>query len=380
MNKLFRIFLSALLINTMFMSTVFADPISEQLQKQQNKLQQDKSSLKTVQNKRESMEINIENLDNQIEAKMSKTTETKNLISKKQLDIKNAEMQIQKIDTDILKDQDLFNSRVRVMYMNGNSSYVSMLLSSKDFSDFISKMDNMKRILEFDNKIIKDLNDEKNDSNTKKEILNNENKRLLELNSQNQTNLAELQQYISNQKNMIVELKSKELALSPNVDSSQAAINATLIQIAEIRKAAPRTSVSRGISIRSNVASTISSNNVIAYATNFLGTPYLWGGTRPYVQGDSTSGFDCSGFTQYVYAHFGISLGRTTYDQITNGVGVARNDLQPGDLVFFGINGSPEHMGMYIGNGNYIHAPHTGDVIKISSLNRTDYITARRVK
>ena len=60
-------------------------------------------------------------------------------------------------------------------------------------------------------------------------------------------------------------------------------------------------------------------------------------------------------------------------------MGVDRSDLQPGDLVFFGT-GSPHHMGIYIGNGNYIHAPHTGDVIKISSLNRTDYMTARRVK
>jgi len=379
MNKFFRIFLSALLINTIFMSTVFADPISEQLQKQQNKLEQDKNSLKTVQNENQKLEINIENLDNQIGAQMSKATETKNLISKKQLDIKNSEMQIQKIDTDILKDQNLFNSRVRVMYMNGNISYISILLSSKGFNDAISRIDIMKKIIEFDKKIIKDLNDKKIVSNNKKEILSNENKKLLALNSQNQANLAQLQQSIASQKNMIVTLKSKEFALASNVDASQVAINSTLKQIDEIRKAAPKTSVSRGISISSSGASAISSNNVIAYASNFLGTPYLWGGTRPYVQGDPTSGFDCSGFTQYVYAHFGIRIGRTTYDQINDGVGVARSNLQPGDLVFFGAN-SPHHMGIYVGNGNYIHAPHTGDVIKISPVGRSDYMTARRVK
>ena len=119
--------------------------------------------------------------------------------------------------------------------------------------------------------------------------------------------------------------------------------------------------------------SVISDNNVIAYATNFLGTPYLWGGTSP------STGFDCSGFTQYVYAHFGIRIGRTTYDQIKDGVSVARSALQPGDLLFYGTNG-PTHMGMYVGNDTYIHAPRTGDVIKISSINRRDYITARRVK
>lgn len=365
MNKLFKIFLSALLINTIFMGTVFADPTSEQLQKQQNKLQQDKSSLKTVQNKKQSIETNIENLDNQIENQMVKITENKNLISQKQVAIKNTELQIQKIDEDIDKDQDLYNSRIRAMYINGTQSYVSILLSSKGFSDFISRIDIVKKLIELDKKIIKELNDKKNDSSSKKENLNSENIKLLALNSQNEFNLKELQQYIANQKSMVEELKSKEFALASNVNSSQVAVNLTLKQISEIRKSAPKISVSRG-------ASTISDNNVIAYATNFLGTPYLWGGTSP-------SGFDCSGFTQYVYAHFGIRLGRTTYDQINNGVGVAKGDLQPGDLVFYGTNG-PTHMGMYIGNGTYIHAPHTGDVIKISSIDRSDYITARRVK
>jgi cell wall-associated NlpC family hydrolase len=165
---------------------------------------------------------------------------------------------------------------------------------------------------------------------------------------------------------MIGELKSKEFALASNVDASQAAVNATLRQIAEIRNNAPQIGVSRGSTI-------VSSNNVVAYASNFLGTPYVWGGTSP------SPGFDCSGFTQYVYAHFGVRVGRTTYDQIKDGVSVARSDLQAGDLVFFGTNG-PTHMGMYVGNGTYIHAPRTGDVIKISSINRSDYITARRVR
>ena len=366
MSKFLKIFLSAVLINTIFIGTVFADPLSEQLQKQQNQLKQDKSSLKTVQNKKQDMEINIENLDNQIEDQMAKISENKKQISKKQQDIKNTELAIQKIDTDIAEDQDLFNKRIREMYISGSDSYISILLSSNGIGDFISRVGTIKRIIELDNKIIKDLNDKKEASKNKKGILNDENSKLLVLNSENEANLNQLQGYIADQKKMIDELKSKEFALASNVNSSQAAVNTTLNQIAEIRKAAPRISTSRG-------ATTISSNNVIAYATNFLGTRYLWGGTSP------STGFDCSGFTQYVYAHFGISLGRTTYDQINNGVGVARGDLQPGDLVFFGTNG-PTHMGMYVGNGTYIHAPHTGDVIKISSVDRSDYITARRVK
>ncbi|MBN4049339.1 C40 family peptidase, partial [bacterium AH-315-N14] len=118
----------------------------------------------------------------------------------------------------------------------------------------------------------------------------------------------------------------------------------------------------------------LSQDSIIAFASNFLGTPYSWGGASP------STGFDCSGFTQYVYSHFGISIGRATYDQINDGIRVAKNDLQPGDLVFFGSGNNPQHTGIYAGNNNYIHSPRTGDVIKVSAMTRGDYITGRRVK
>jgi peptidoglycan DL-endopeptidase CwlO len=366
MKKIIKSFFIILLINCVLVATVFADPLSDKLQAQKSKLQQDKSSLKEIQSKKQDIESNIENLDNQIEGLMTKISENKNQISEKQLDVKNTEIEIEKIDIEIAKDQEVFDDRVRSMYINGNESYISILLSSKGFSDFISKIDVIKKIIEIDKKATKDLNDEKEASKNKKEILKNESIKLMALNTDNEANLAQLQGYINNQKGMIASLKSKEFELASAVDSSQGAVNATLKQIADIRKGAPKISVSRG-------ASTISDNNIIAYATNFLGTPYLWGGSSP------STGFDCSGFTQYVYAHFGISLGRTTYDQINNGVSVSKSNLQAGDLVFFGTNG-PTHMGIYIGNGTYINAPHTGDVVKISSINRSDYITARRVK
>ena len=102
-------------------------------------------------------------------------------------------------------------------------------------------------------------------------------------------------------------------------------------------------------------------------AARYLGTPYVWGGTSP-------SGFDCSGFTQYVFKNAaGVSLPRTTYDQINVGTPVAYSDLQPGDLVFPHTG----HVGIYIGGGQMIHAPSTGDVVKVSSVYK--FYTARRV-
>ncbi|HEV7391300.1 MAG TPA: NlpC/P60 family protein, partial [Burkholderiales bacterium] len=97
---------------------------------------------------------------------------------------------------------------------------------------------------------------------------------------------------------------------------------------------------------------------VVGIAMRYLGTPYVWGGSSP-------GGFDCSGLVAYVYAQVGVSLPHYTGAQWNVGVPVSRGDLQPGDLVFFDGLG---HVGIYIGGNEFIHAPHTGDVVKISSI------------
>jgi peptidoglycan DL-endopeptidase CwlO len=97
---------------------------------------------------------------------------------------------------------------------------------------------------------------------------------------------------------------------------------------------------------------------VVGIAMRYLGTPYVYGGASP-------SGFDCSGFVMYVYAQVGVSLPHNAAMQYGYGSPVDRSQLQPGDLVFFNGLG---HNGMYIGGGQFIHSPHTGDVVKISSI------------
>ena len=106
----------------------------------------------------------------------------------------------------------------------------------------------------------------------------------------------------------------------------------------------------------------------VALAYEFLGIPYVWGGATP-------AGFDCSGLTMYVYGQLGIKLGHYTGFQYYEGRRVSRDHLEPGDLVFFHANsaGVPQHEGMYVGDGSFIHAPQTGDVVRISSLFETRY-------
>lgn len=106
----------------------------------------------------------------------------------------------------------------------------------------------------------------------------------------------------------------------------------------------------------------------VAIAMQYLGTPYVWGGSSP-------GGFDCSGLTSYAYGQVGISLSHFTGDQWNEGVHVPADQLLPGDLVFF--HSDLHHMGMYVGNGQMIHAPQTGDVVKIAPL-MSDYAGAVR--
>ena len=104
-------------------------------------------------------------------------------------------------------------------------------------------------------------------------------------------------------------------------------------------------------------------NAVVAYAKQFLGNPYVYGGTS------LTNGADCSGFTQEVYKHFGITTGRSSRDQAANGREIAVSDIQPGDLLFYASGDYINHVAMYIGNDQVIHASTPSTGIKISPYN-----------
>ena len=114
-------------------------------------------------------------------------------------------------------------------------------------------------------------------------------------------------------------------------------------------------SYSESSSSSSSSSSSGSGSSVVNYATQFVGNPYVWGGTS------LTNGADCSGFVQSVYANFGVSLPRTSYEQQNAGTEVSYADAQPGDLICYG-----GHVAIYMGNGQIVHASNSRDGIKIS--------------
>ena len=119
-----------------------------------------------------------------------------------------------------------------------------------------------------------------------------------------------------------------------------------------------------------NNGSTAAGQKLVDCAKQYLGVPYVWGGSSP-------SGFDCSGLVQYVARSCGYTIGRTVTQQWNYGTQVSREEMQPGDIVFFANTYASglSHVGIYVGNGNFIHSPSTGDVVKISSLDSNYYFS-----
>lgn len=139
-------------------------------------------------------------------------------------------------------------------------------------------------------------------------------------------------------------------------------------RLAELKRQEEMASPSRGDVIYIPNGSGVTGQDIVTYAYNFLGRPYVWGAVGP-------DTFDCSGFTSYVYRHCaGIEITRTTYTQINVGTPVSYSEMQPGDLVFTYDN---EHVGIYVGGGMYINATYPGSTIRVTPV--TNFYAARRI-
>ncbi|ENK1243995.1 C40 family peptidase [Clostridium sporogenes] len=311
------------------------------------------------------LEEKIQTMDNSIQNLMYKIEDNNKDIEKNKEEVSKLGKDIEKAQKQIESREDLFNKRVRAMYINGFDSYADIILESKGLSDLITRVDTVKKVMGFDQGVIKELKTKKEEIKDKKVALNKKSEEIVQLKSENEKKLASLKSEKSKTELAAENLrKQKEEAAQRQAAQRQVA-QASVSQSRGGSSVSVEAPASSGSS--SSSSSSSSSNkpappaahgDVVGYAMQFQGVPYVWGGTSP-------SGFDCSGFVQYVYRNAaGIELPRDTYGQIGAGTRVSQDQLQPGDLVFPHTG----HVGIYIGGGQMIHAPQTGDVVKISSV------------
>lgn len=384
---------------------VFATPNQEVIENQQK--------YDDISKKIEDIQGKIYSLNEQIAPLAEKVDNNKKQMDSIKDEVENTKKEIETSKVDISEKEEVLGKRLRELYKSGGQgSYLTLLFSADSFSDLISKLDSATRLVNIDKKIVKDLVDKKEKLDEKVTSLEEKRNEIAKINEEVKKDLDEFTGKKQEQEALIAEIEAErakfdkeflsvaerslvepQLAIlesSSSITDLQSAISqlrsirdnqlksptvveeinnsieAAKVKLEELQaqeEAANKPSIpNRGPGLSA------SGNAIVDFAYGYIGAPYVYGATGP-------SSFDCSGFTSFVFRNAaGIDITRTTYTQIGVGTPVSYGELQPGDLVFtYGL----DHVGIYVGGGQYIHAPQPGDSVKVSPV--TSFYAARRV-
>ena len=273
------------------------------------------------------------------------------------------------------------SERLVALYKTGgNAGSLDVILGSKSIDDLLDRLDAVERVSAQDARVLREVKSFRAQVIQRKGRLERAQKAQVQVVADKASQrrsiegqLAERQRLLASIKDQISQLEAAERRRQERL-AAQAQARLRSTQQSQTQSAAPQALLQTD-PIEEAIAPAPDARygGVVGIAMQYLGVPYVWGGASP-------SGFDCSGFSMYVFAQVGVSLPHHAASQYGMGSPVSRDQLQAGDLVFFNGLG---HMGIYIGGGQFIHAPHTGDVVKISSLSDSWYartwVGARRL-
>jgi peptidoglycan DL-endopeptidase CwlO len=276
-------------------------------------------------------------------------------------------------------------NRLRAMYTQPEEdSTLAILLGAHSLSEFVDSVETVNSVASQDTQVIDEIKKFKRDVTLRAAFLKKAQARQEQIVAERaaakreiESGLAERQRLVQSIKGEIARLQAEEEARQARLAAeAQQRLQAELVAQKQAAAEAQQTSVVGASAVTPegvSVAPPARFGGVVGVAMQYLGTPYVWGGASP-------GGFDCSGFVMYVYSQVGVYLPHHAADQYNYGTPVSRDELEPGDLVFFDGLG---HVGIYIGGGQFVHSPHTGDVVKISSLDDSwyaaTYVGARRL-
>lgn len=272
--------------------------------------------------------------------------------------------------------------RLRDLYVNGSGdSTLEVLLGASSLDDIVTRLDAISRVSTQDAEILQAVKRYRTEVETRRVSLREARESQARIVKDQASKKAYIESQIAEQNRMLSSVKDEIARIQAEERRRQAELAAQARARAAAQQAAAQAAAAQqtasptyepAIDPSTYNLPAAKYGGVVAIALQYLGIPYVWGGSSP------ATGFDCSGFTMYVYAQVGVSLPHHAASQYQLGVAVPRDQLAPGDLVFFSGLG---HMGIYIGGGQFVHAPHTGDVVKISSISERwgNYVGARRI-
>jgi peptidoglycan DL-endopeptidase CwlO len=253
------------------------------------------------------------------------------------------------------------SARIVQLYMNdGQDSALAVLLGSSSLDDMLSRMDAVDRVSQQDTLVLKQVARFRTEVQQRQRRLKHAHAEQVQVVAERNAARASVESQLGQRRQLLGSIRGEIAQLQAQERERQAQLEAQL-QAQQQAQAAPSSSLAP--TVAASPTPTVAPpparyGGVVGIAMRYLGTPYVWGGASP-------SGFDCSGFVMYVFSQIGVSLPHSSYAMYGYGTPVSLGDLQAGDLVFFDGLG---HMGIYVGGGSFIHAPHTGDVVKISSM------------
>ena len=347
MKKFGTRLLTAVVASSMIVTPVFAAP-----------------SVDDLKDNKAAKESEVSSLQDQLTDIMSKLGDLEESLIEKGEEITKAEEDLKEAQEKEQEQYEAMKKRIKFMYEEGDTTALETLVTAENFSDLVNKAEYVQNVHTYDRKQLEEYIETKQQIADLKTTLEDEQKNMESMQAEYENKESEL--------SSTIESKKAEVA---NLDSQiQAAAEAAAAEAlaAQQQAAAANNNNGGGSGNRNNggngttpapaptpsgggSGNTSTAQAIVNAAYSQLGVPYVWGGTTPGV------GLDCSGFTQYCHRVAGISIGRTS--EVQGGGGKAVSNPQPGDLVCYG-----SHIGIYIGGGQMIHAPHTGDVVRVANV------------
>jgi cell wall-associated NlpC family hydrolase len=297
-------------------------------------------------------------------------------------DLKANHAQLRVAKQSLKRAQTALSARlVQVYTSDGQSDSLEVLLGASSLDDLVNRFNTANRISAQDSRVLTLVTRFDNEVKAREARLKHAKAEADALVRQRASERASIEGQLAARRSLLSSIRGEIANLKAQEAARQAELRRQLAaRIATQQQQAPAVALSSTASAADPVASSApvgpapppTHSSVVQIAMRYLGVPYRWGGASP-------SGFDCSGLVMYVFAQVGVSLPHSSYAQYGAGTPVSRDQLQPGDLVFFDGLG---HVGIYVGGGSFIHAPHTGDVVKISPMTgwyASTYVGARRI-
>jgi cell wall-associated NlpC family hydrolase len=303
-----------------------------------------------------------------LDANLERAVDSYNLANQKlnriEDDLRENKLELRLAQSNLKHAQAMLASRLVAMYTSsGENTNLEVLLGASSIDDLISRIDTVNRVSDQSTDVLRQVKIFRTAVRARRARLKDARVQQVSLVAERQAQKASIEGQLSERQRLLSSIKSE-------IGRLQAAERAQQAQFAAQARARLAAS-QNGAEVLNASAGAITNptepiyapppgryGGVVGVAMRYLGTPYVYGGASP-------SGFDCSGFVMYVFGQIGVSLPHNAAAQYGYGMPVSLDQLQPGDLVFFNGLG---HDGIYIGGGQFIHSPHTGDVVKISSM------------